>query len=477
MSFLRERFYKPLRRVFERSKGLVGGDSVSSLFRSGGEKQPQNLKKYMDYYRTDSAIATAVDVKAEMIAGNGHYCTVEDEAEDEAVEICNGLAEKVRLDEKILNIVKCMFIYGFCPVERVVERGPPAGIKDLKILDPPTVKYVRDKKKGNITKFIQKVGTDKVEFKPDELIWFTYNIVGNSEGVFYGRSIVAPVHDKLETRKQIADNLNGIMKNQSRPPVIWKTNSKSDAATLKTILKDRDAEEDPVLYPKDAIDHEVVKVDTKTPYWEYIEYNDLLVFEGLHAPLLNYLRNATEASAKVMLEAVERHVQGVQRYVKRVVEHEVYEFHLNRQGWKGEIPSLSWGEPTTGVEDVSLDEVARLKETGVLSSMQAQELLQKLGVPIEPEEPPELEVPEEPESGEESPPFPFEHMHKNESGEYCFNCGVKPANIWAGLCFECANKLFVERREAIEETKSLNKKEQELRIKALKKIAESPKSA
>jgi len=464
MSFVFERLKKGILSIIERSKGLVGGDTVFSLFRGGAERQPQNLKKYMNYYCGDSAIATAVDVLAEMVCGNGHYCSVDDESNEEAVEICNKLAEKVRLDEKILNIVKCMLIYGFCPVERVTERGPPAGIKDLKILDPPTVKYIRDNKKGIITKYIQEVGMSKVEFKPDELIWFTYNIVGNSEGVFYGRSIVAPVYDLIETRKQIVSNIDGIMRNQSRPPVIWKCNSKLDADTLSKVLANRNAEEDPVLYPKDAIEHEVVKVDTKAPYWEYVQYNDLLIFEGLHAPLLNYLRNATEASAKVMLEAVERHVQGVQRYLKRMIEHEVYEFHLNRQGWTGEIPSLNWGEPQTGLEDVGLEDIARLKETGVLNSMQAQELLQRLGLPIKPEEP------EEPQ-GDEEPPLPFEGFHKNESREYCFNCGLQPANIWAGLCLDCANNLLLERRESLEKAKSRSVEEQELRIKALKKIA------
>lgn len=428
----------------------------------------------MDKYRFDSAVATAVDVLAEMVAGNGFYNEVEDEHEEEAVEICNELAEKVRLDEKVLNIVKCMFIYGFCPVERVSERGPPAGIKDLKILDPPTVKYIRDNKKGIIEKYIQEVGMQKVEFKPDELIWFTYNMVGNSEGALYGRSIVAPVYDKLETRDQVIKNLNGIMSNQARPPIIWKTNSKSDADTLSKILKNRAAEEDPVIYPKDAVDHEVVNVSTKAPYWEYVEYNDKLVCEGLHAPLLNYLRNATEASATVMLEAVERHVQGVQRYVKRLIEHEIYEFHLNRQGWTGEIPSLSWGEPTTGLEDITVEEIARLasSEVKVLSRVQAQELLQKLGLPIEPEEEPEVpEEPEEkPESDEESS-LPFENLRKKEEKEYCCGCGSQAAVYWAGLCEDCFTRMFMERKEAIEKSKNLGQEERELRIKALKKLA------
>jgi len=198
----------------------------------------------------------------------------------------------------------------------------------------------------------------------------------------------------LEIRDQVIENINGIMKNQSRPPVIWKVPGPNDVDTLKTLLrKCRETGQDPVLHPKDAIDHEVIKVDNRSAYWEYVEYVDSLIFQGLHAPVLDYLRNATEASANSMLEAIERHKEGKQRYLKRMVEHEIYEWHLRRKGWKGEIPTFNWGTPKTGLEDLNIDAfLVKGLELGHLDRDQFYDVCKQKGLSLpEPkyEEPPE----------------------------------------------------------------------------------------
>lgn len=363
-------------------KALVG-DAVNSLFGSKKARRPRDLKTYRQKYNTDPTVGVSIDTLSEMTAGCGHYTTVEEKKSEKALKIVNELADKIRLDEHLLNVDKCMNIYGFCPVERVTNRGPPSGINQLLLLDPETVEYFRDSK-GKILKYEQKVGNKKITFRHNELIWFVNNQVGNAKGALYGISRIKRVLGLVTLREQVIENINGIMKNQARPPIIWKVQNQKDVATLKTILKNcRSADSDPVLYPKDAIEHEVVKLDPRSMYWEYVKYVDTLIFQGLHSPMLDYLRNATEASAKTMLDVIKRHVEGRQRYYKRMIEHEIYEFHLRRVGWKGEIPSFHFGQPQTGLEelDVGAFLTAGLK-LGNLDTKQFLAILKQMGLDI-----------------------------------------------------------------------------------------------
>jgi hypothetical protein len=88
------------------------------------------------------------------------------------------------------------------------------------------------------------------------------------------------------------------------------------------------------------------------PYIELIYYQ---MCEGLHAPLLLYLKNATEASATVMMESVDRLVNGVQRYIKRRIERYCFKPQCGEP-----VPRLVWGEPKTGLEHMALSDIAQL---------------------------------------------------------------------------------------------------------------------
>lgn len=287
-------------RFWEGVKALVG-DAANSLFNSGVAKQPRELSTYRKFYDDDSTVGVSIDALANMTCGNGIYGTVKEPerrwgsyTEQDALDEINELNTRIRLDESLLNINKCMRIYGFSPVERVTHRGPPGGILEVLVLDSEACEYQRDSK-GVFTGFIQKVTAGKpVLFKADELVWFVNKQVGNAKGCMYGQSDVKRVLRLLEIRDATIDNINGILKNQARPPVIWKTANKNDTDTLKVLLAEaRKSGDDLVLYPKDSVENEVVKIDTRIPYWEYVAYIDGLIFQGLNSPMLDYLRNAT----------------------------------------------------------------------------------------------------------------------------------------------------------------------------------------
>ena len=369
-------------RFWEQAKAVTG-DWATSLFNNGLVKQPRELKTYRNYHSNDSTVGTSIDALVNMTCGNGIYATVKDKKSQPAIDIINELNERIRLDEVLINLNKCMRIFGFCPVERITKRGPPGGILELMVLDPEGVEYQRDSH-GVFTGFTQKTDSKTIPFGPDDLVWFCNKQVGNAKGAMYGISDIKRVLPLLEVRDATLENINGILRNQARPPVIWKVNAEQDVKTLKTILQEaRDASSDLVLFPKDSIDQEVVQIDPRIPYWEYVSYIDGLIFQGLHSPMLDYLRNATQASADTMLEVIRLDVEGAQRYLKRMVEHEFWEWHLRRKGWTGEVPACNFGAPKTALDDIKVDLfITKALETGYLTPEAFLAILQQKGITL-----------------------------------------------------------------------------------------------
>jgi hypothetical protein len=83
-----------------------------------------------------------------------------------------------------------------------------------------------------------------------------------------------------------------------------------------------------------------------------------------------------------MLEVIDRHIEGIQQYVKRVVEREIFAPLLAAYGLS-DVPSLEWGQPKTGLEELDLEGLARLVDVGALTPSQAQDLMRKMGLPLE----------------------------------------------------------------------------------------------
>lgn len=396
-------------RLQEKQLGVVG-NSVYSLFRSGVAKRPADLATYLDYYENDSSVGTSIDALTNMTCGNGLYPKLDDEdakygdwsASDVLGEI-NDLNSRICLDELLPNINRCMRIYGYSPVERVTHPGLPGGIVSCTVYDSPSFEYKRNSK-GMFEAFYQKVGLEKsILFKPNEIVWFVNKQVGNSKGCMYGRSDIKRVLKLLGIRDATIDNINGILKNQSRPPVIWKTRSQNDVSTLKVLLKEaKTADEDIVLFPKDSVEHDVVKIDTKIPYWEYVSYVDGLIFQGLHSPMLDYLRNSTEASSTSMLKVIELDVFGSQRYLKRMVEHQLWEWHLRHKKYTGPVPRLVFGVPKTGLEELdTASMITKGLDLGYLAPNQYFAILKQLGVSV-----PEPDLPQQQQPQQTQSPAP-----------------------------------------------------------------------
>lgn len=388
MSKINEYLKTMLNRVLTEQKGLVGSRG-RSMFNSGAVKHDANLESYRKYYERD-VVGLSIDALSEMTVGNGIFNTVEDESDPKqkaALNEINKLCEKIRLDERLFNIDVSINVFGFAPVERIVRRGPPGGLSGLLCLDPPSVKY-KITKHGEFMEFQQIISgavNEILKFKPEEIIWFTNGNAGNNADYGYGVSMIKRVLPLLAIRDTVVENINGIMKNQAVPPTLWKVKNQNDSETLRALLNEAHNQgEDLILYPGDNVEHDIIKLDTRAHYWEYVEYIDALIFQGLNSPMLNYIGNANLASSDNIMNAIQRHVEGRQRYLKRMIEHEVYKFHLERKGLSTDvIPTLNFGVPKTGLEDVNIaDLISKGLDLQYINVEQFHAIIKSLGLTL-----------------------------------------------------------------------------------------------
>lgn len=342
----------------------------------GRLKHPPNIHLFEKIYAENAVVNAAINTLTEMTVGIGYFTEAND---GKAKRIVDEYAEKINLDSLLRTICKNCFIYGFSPIEKWWENG----ILQLKPLPPHTV-YVIIDAKGNMEGYQQKTWSGEyITFGINEIIWFSpFAYPGNP----YGVGKIGPIYMLANYRNEILQNFALIVKRHARPPAIWLI--RGDPAELKQQSETRSPDQDLFVGPVDPDkDLKIIypEFGARGQYENMFEAVNQEIYEGLQAPLLTWLKNSTEASAKVQLEAIQRHVAGIQRYFKRMIEHEIFTPLIKKAGLS-EVPRLRWGIPQTGIENLTIRDVATLVQANILTSKQAIDLLRKMGLPIE--EPP-----------------------------------------------------------------------------------------
>ena len=333
---------------------------------------PEHIQEFEKIYRRNAIINAAINNLVDMTVGVGYYT----EADDiQAKEIVDSYAEEVNLDCFLRVVCRNMLIFGFAPVECWWKNNT------LHLLPlPPERVYVKVDEKGYPIGYSQKsLLGHYIDFHLNEIIWFSHTAYPGNP---YGVGLIEPIYKLITYKEKIIEDICKIVHRYASPLNIWITRGQIDA--LKEAIVNRAPDEDIFIgraAPED-IQIKTLEMDPRGKYTDYIEIINQEVYECLQAPLLTYLKNATEASAKVQLEVIQRHVDGIQRYIKRVVEREIFKPLIEASGLK-EVPRIRWGRPSTGIEKLTIHDIAMLVQTYVLTSKQAADLLRKMGLPIE----------------------------------------------------------------------------------------------
>jgi len=311
---------------------------------------PANMVNYDDWdddWANDAEANIAFNVLSDIIAGVGYYTEMPEknragkdiDPEHKNKRLIDDYGEDVNLDEVLQEITLTMLQKGICPVERLEDYA-------LKVLPPETF-YIYEDKKGNLRKYTQEYtpNTPVTTWKGKEIEDIIPYLHRKTTSWRYGKSLTEPIGKLLDHRTEMNEDMPQAIHQWAYPLAVMETEG-----------------------PKAAF------------------------CEGLHAPLLLYLKNATEASATVMMESVDRLTSGIQRYIKRRVERFLFEPQVGEP-----VPRLVWGQPKTGLEEIELGDIAALVTAQALAPNQAQDLLKQLGVTLpDPEWPKQPQLPTQP---------------------------------------------------------------------------------
>lgn len=386
------------------------GKVVTAYQWTDRQPHPPNMGKY-EAWGNDAEASVALEVLKNIIAGVSYYTEMPDEFKPKSpddkphehkVQV-DKYGEDVNLDEKLQSIAHTMLHKGFCPVE-VFESD--VSKYDLKLLPPETF-FIWQNKKGHIYRYTQErsVGDvittweeknwkkelktleayyPKEEFKElmsfeakkpssiDDIVLFYF---GWSPNRPYGKSLLEPIGELIDDRAQMNRDMPKAVHRWAYPIPIMETSGPK--AALQQACENRDIDE--WIFVGNVNEGEVrwntLAIDPQARFIPYIELVYYQICEGLHAPLLLYLKNATEASATVMMESVDRLVNGVQRYIKRRVEKFLFKPQVGDP-----VPRLVWGMPKTGLEEISGTELAAMLPH--LAGNQKLELLKQFGIEL-----------------------------------------------------------------------------------------------
>lgn len=354
------------------------GQTTTTMQWTGKLSHPSNMAKYDDLAR-DPEAGIGIDLLTDMIAGVGYYTEMpEKDAAGQKIDpqhknkhTVDEWGRGINAEKKFKQIEYTKLCKGFCPVERLDGGG-------LKLLPPEGFFIWRDKF-GKTLKYTQDVGNTEVakwetKDEMEKIVLFMHNEDTTHP---YGRSLLENVAELIDARKQINKDMPKIIHRYSAPKGVWAT--EGDVNDIYDAVTTVDVDEDFFFgkVNKESFWFQFIEPTGQVRFLEYINQIDFQIGQALHAPLILLLRNASEASARTMLESVERKVQGEQRYNATIIEDRIYKPMVGVP-----TPLHKSGAPKSVLDSITLTDIGSLKSNGTVTFDQAQDLVRQKGIPL-----------------------------------------------------------------------------------------------
>ncbi len=340
----------------------------------------------LDEINQDPDVDVAITIMTEMVA-SGYYTEMGDEVSKnlggDGKEVLHpnkakldNWGQKAHADERFTMAVREMFEKGFFAIEL-----DPAD-NSLKVLPSDTMYMWRDKT-GKLLKYTQEYTVNDVvaKWEGDELkniIWYAHKETPLNP---YGKALAFCLEDFVDARKDMTRDGPAVLHRLGYPMRRWEAASKEVIDKVFANVTAKAPEEDLFLDGLQEGDLRVItdEVNAKVNIESFQTSNDRRISDGLFAPSISVLRNATEASATKILDAFHEHAQGIQLNLKRKFENDIFALITGDP-----VPRLAWGRPKTGVEKVTYADIGTLYNggNGAITFDQAQDLLKKLGLPL-----------------------------------------------------------------------------------------------
>jgi len=325
-----------------------------------GEVKPVSFSDVMTAYLRDPSCKAFVDFLADQTVGMGFYTTVNEDYEqaEEAKATVDEYNETVNLDG-LLQIGAREIVASGNSFWLKTNDVKPFGLKILPLTgfdDPKAV--IRDSA-GDVQGYKYKFDGVQKDFKPEQVIHWKWGAVNFSA---FGTGVLQVLLQELsfdgekrmsilEMKARIESRMIDVFEKYAGPDELWLFPgvSPDQLSKYQALIKSKPKAGARFVYDKADADIKTVQVDPRARYEAYIEHILNQVYLGGQTPLPKLFTTPgfTEASAKAAIEIAERKVMALSRFIKRVVEREVFTPVLEQAGFdpKEAECRLVWGMP------------------------------------------------------------------------------------------------------------------------------------
>ena len=357
-----------------------------------GERPNITFAKLWNHYLEDPTIQNAINSFRDHIVGSGFYITANS---SRAVKIVNEFCSGVGFDNILYDLVGEMLICG----NSFLEMLTPTNLQDLARVQIITVKKIIRDEFGNPKTIVQEIDGVERSLDPKNFIHFKlFDVAREPFGIGLFHALAVPQVIDGEIRSSVLDSISKIrdamvriFDNYASPKDMYIFEGASETFLQDQATKIRKMKKGESFLTNKKFEHKEITIDPRSRFDKYIEFLQMQLELGSQTPAakLQTTTGYTEASARAVIELVERRIIGIQRRLKRTIEKEIFDRVLIREGLNVKRVNLElhWGQPD--IPEFKIQDVFKAKEIGIISNEEARNILQKSGWELSTEEPEE----------------------------------------------------------------------------------------
>ncbi len=375
---------KPFKQLVERIS--EGRSLVVPLGKIGvGESPPVTFERLRDYYLKDPSSKGAIDDFAAQVVGPGFYLTADD---DRALNVMNEWNEQAAIDQWFHATVIELLYAGNSFTEYPEDLAEPPEFLSL-MVELSSIVRIKRTETGEVQGIVQRVGGKERLLDSRTVMHFAWNRIDRSA---FGTGLLYPLASNRsgpdnETIPPLLD-IKAQMENDMRiafhryPPrylIQFEAGDKVFEDKIKPALKDWKPGEDIAVNVK--ADVKDISTNPQTRFEGFLKeiYNQIYI--GLESPMPRQFseRGFTEASARVNVEMVERHVRIMWRFLKRNYERQIVRPVLRAYGFDPleSRVRLNWGQ--RDAPRVSFQDMLVAYQNGAVTLEEIRRMLRKNG--------------------------------------------------------------------------------------------------
>ncbi len=379
---------KMLREAAGKVRGGRGKLTEVPVWSILGEIPKVTLRDCVDAYLKDPACRALVDFLADQTVGMGFYTSVDSKYAyaEKAKEAVDGFCERVNLDGLLQICAREIIAAG----NSFWEKIEPDRLEDLRIIPLTSVKSIVRDQHGNVEAYVLSQDHSEKTVSPERIIHWRWNPVN---GEAFGSGLLRTLLESyptpsgarmsfLEMKARIERIMPEIFEKYAGPDEIWIFHeaSEQEISTAQALLKSKPKAGARFIYSKPA-EVKTVQIDPRARFEAYIEHiwNQFIIGGETPIPKLISTPGFTEASARAAVEVAERKVMALQRFMKRIVEREIFALIVEQAGYDPRKAAirLNWGIPEK--PEINIADLLKAAEQNLISPEEFRNIVRKIG--------------------------------------------------------------------------------------------------